>query len=428
MQATQESNIVNSSEHQLQTGAKGLGTLLDNLSRSEKRDFLSQDSFKDEIAAVFIGIKPSCTSFQDENPYLNQKLNDLHQQNLLKDYAISDNLFYSESHVKKVLGDNPDVFPDYSPDTNIKDYINQVFDTQIKNGENAILKAGLILGYPKDAVTSYAKYYYPHARDFENHCEKNSQNPLLDGYHIDPQDEDAISDTIKFRDSNQQEIREYLNNNEEFSNLPSEVKDYISKVRPVMSRGFRFFTTSDSESYQNFTKTNENNFKKSQIDQILKPHVQDAETLRYDQDFDYVVETISSEIDNIICNYLSWNIMGTMNLENMFEDLSTRLSEYFSKENQVDTKQEFEKFNEKLQNGVNKIKDTLIKSTKDTDGFYNPTHNKKIYPMFNDWTVKNFLFLMEKSGQDVTSIIEKHKDNPDTNIAAICPHFFTRSS
>lgn len=412
----------------LTRGSQDLDLVLRSMDRHEKREFLMEDFFKDGISAVLIGIKPACSISTDSEKKVAERIHQkIESGELPGDYVVSNGLFYSKSKEQAVLG-NTDVFTDYEPGSDIDSYLQRTFDMSHNQSEDTTRRVGHILGYPAEAADAYAKYQEFYSK-FDGYVrEHRKEDPILDGYYLDFSNPDDIERCNQFRNEHRDEVRQKLNEIEEFKNLPSEAKDYIADMRGVKTRGYSFAIPATSQEYKTFAGYVERAFEQSGVDEVITKHFQEVMTPDYEQDFEIVVDGVAGAMDNEIVNYLMWNIMKPEERpDNLFREFEQEMTEMFLEARQVTPDLEHDNFETDLKAGISKVRDAIAKATEDTDGSFAPGTGESVYPQFEKWTTRNILILLGRGGIDIKPIVEKFQNEPNTSVADICREFFMKS-
>lgn len=228
------------------------------------------------IQSMFLGLKPM-VGFTVSEIKEAEKVKFPDRFKLQKDHL------YDRELVKEVIDKNPDVFDDFSEGSDIDAYMQNLFDRGPSNQNSKyVIKVGLLYGFPKDAVLSYAKNIDRYAsiqetfrklaflylgtmsdltdkqKDIYRHL------ALIRGTKVDLTP-DYMHD---FLDQHEEEARRFLED-QSFVKMTEEEIDFMVKNRPVSTLGFEYGTSVSTDATLAFPKKVDELYEKSGMNSFI---------------------------------------------------------------------------------------------------------------------------------------------------------------
>lgn len=176
--------------------------------------------------------------------------------------------------VKRTISTNPDIFDDFPlASKDINSYVQHLFEQNPKQSKdpNIIKKIGLLYGFPKEAVLSFANYNNEWVR-FHRYIKKRTENAFhmrqlgIKGQTEEEYDimlhlsylnregkvqakEGFLEDFISTHQDETKRFLDKVKENEPHLSITDKGIDYIMKRRGVYTHGFAFGSMSTPEDY-----------------------------------------------------------------------------------------------------------------------------------------------------------------------------------
>lgn len=238
----------------------------------ELKAYLLQTGEGVSIQAMFLGIKPSVGIGKEGVSFLK----DLNIQ-LPENYALAGEFVYDKAQVGSTIAQHPEVFDNFQQfNGDIEAYLRSL---SFKNslGPQSMSRTGVILGYPKDAVMSYARNYDAYGA-FIHFSEDFSKNPDAEGLtesevkvlttYGEAADKREPINPFPF----QKELRSILE--KKYPDVSEEGRNFILTAHQPYSQGFEFISGNPTMADMSFNQKVEKVFEQSGMNNFVTSQIQ----------------------------------------------------------------------------------------------------------------------------------------------------------
>lgn len=242
----------------------------------EGRKILRNSKMAPAIQSMFLGLKPMIS-------FLDKEIEEVKKVKLPDKFKLEDNHLYDLDLVRKVINENQEYFDDFSEyKGGIEEYVRDLLARKpyTNQTERDIIRVGLLYGFPKDAVLSYAQNIQNYTRNVQDfifmrifaldpsrHMPAQEKEIILHFAHTDETGKVHLEANYleDFLDQHSDEVRLYLKQ----EGYSKEEIAFMVENRPIDTHGFQFGTGVPTEAASSFLKKLDELFEKSGMNQFL---------------------------------------------------------------------------------------------------------------------------------------------------------------
>lgn len=239
------------------------------------RKILRSGRIAPAVQSMFLGLKPMAG-------FIGREMEEVRKVKLPDRFKLEQGHLYDRELVKEVISKNPDVFKDFPEEGDVDTYMQALLSRKPHTNQTAedIVRVGLLYGFPKDSVLSYAsriKDYVKIINAFINMAPSIVNDPrwrlsdlekeiILHIAHVDKGGKAHLEPGYleNFLDQHSGEVRAFL----ERHHTKEEV-DFLVENRPEDVHGFQYGTGVPTLETLNFPKKVNELYAKSGMDQLL---------------------------------------------------------------------------------------------------------------------------------------------------------------
>lgn len=239
-----------------------------NSANPELKAYLVQTKEGESVQAMILGIKPSVGIGEEGVSYL-KNLN----IQLPENYGLAGEFVYDKAQVEATIAQNPEVFDNFQQfNGDIEAYIKSL---SFKNslGPQSMARTGVILGYPKDAIMSYARNFDTYAV-FLHFSVDFYKNPKAEGFtESEVKALTAYGEAVDKRELfNQFPLKKEFESilEKKFPDMSTEGKNFVLTAHHASPQGFEYISGNPTIADMGFGQKAERVFEQSGMNQFVK--------------------------------------------------------------------------------------------------------------------------------------------------------------